>query len=85
MFITRKHLSRRTFLRGTGVTLALAERCRSAGNIAKASELIGHAVENLPGHGGLLALEQNFDPCAEIMCWAVLFPEPNEDDSQIPD
>lgn len=66
------------------VTLALAERCRSAGNIAKASELIGHAVENLPGQKGLLALEQCFDPSAEITCWATLFPEPIEDDGQIP-
>lgn len=63
-------------------TLALAERCRSAGNFEKAAELIAHAVENLPGHKGVLALEQSFDPSAEITFWAALFPEPNMDDTK---
>lgn len=67
------------------VTLVLAERCRNVGNVAKASELLCHAVENLPGHGGLLALEQSFDPCEEIMYWAALFPAPNEDEALIPE
>ncbi len=65
------------------ITLALAERCRSVGNVEKASELISHAVENLPGHRSLLELEQSFNPNEEIMFWAALFPKPKEDEDQI--
>lgn len=65
------------------ITLALAERCRSLGNATKARELVTIAVENLPGHSGVLELEKAFDPHAKIDFWALLFPLPNHDSAVI--
>ena len=46
----------------SGLSLELAERYRAAGGVETARDLLGHAVENHPGHAGLLYLEKAFDP-----------------------
>jgi hypothetical protein len=61
------------------VTLVLAERCRLADRVETARKLVEHAVENIPGNAGVLALEQNFASNNEIKFWQVLFPPLNPD------
>lgn len=56
------------------VSLKLAERCRQLKQLDRSKELIGLAVENLPGHSKLIALEQNFSPRASIKWQAALLP-----------
>ena len=52
-----------------GLTLALAERYRLAGEAEHARDLISMAVENYPGNTALYQLEQTFDPELPIS-WA---------------
>lgn len=56
------------------VSLKLAERYRQLKQYDRSKELIGLAVENLPGHPKLIALEQNFSQRASIKWQAALLP-----------
>ena len=49
-----------------GLSLALAERHRAAGQVDRARALITTAVENQPGHEELRQLEETIDPSKEI-------------------
>jgi hypothetical protein len=57
-----------------GLSLALAERYRSAGNAQRAKELITFAVENQPGRTSLLELETSFDIDTAISWREILLP-----------
>ena len=56
------------------MSLELAERCRSTGDMARCREYVALAVENHPGHPRLQALERQLDVQSPI-CWGdVLLP-----------
>ena len=57
-----------------GLSLELAEKYRAANDPEHASELIGFAVENHPGHARLYELEQKFNPSYAIAWCSVVFP-----------
>lgn len=59
-----------------GLSLSLAERCRAAGDMVQARQLIGHAVENFPGHVPLRDLEGSFDGASTIDWKAAVLPQP---------
>lgn len=65
------------------ISLTLAERYRSVGDIEQSRALLSFAVSNYPGHAGLLAAEKSFTG-DEALTWRnILIPKavdaPNED------
>jgi hypothetical protein len=71
---SRKAAARLPSLFEAGVTLHLAERYRLDGDAATAHELVGFAVDNMPGHGALRDLEANFDPAKAVNWRGILLP-----------
>ena len=57
-----------------GCALELAERYRIAGDVDSSLKLIASAVENYPGHGPLISLENTFDPETPINWRETLLP-----------
>lgn len=57
-----------------GISLALAERYRAAGNLDQARCMLESAVDNHPGHSGLAALLVEFDGGERIKWREALFP-----------
>jgi len=60
------------------IMLELAERYRDAGDMARCREMVSLAVENHPGHPGLLALEERLGSESPIEWRRVLLPLPPE-------
>lgn len=67
----------------SGLSLDLAERYRAAGKTDIARNLLSYAVENHPGHAGLLDLEKTFDPNETIKWQDVVLPKEASADSRI--
>ena len=67
----------------SGLSLDLAERYRARGETDTARILLSNAVENHPGHAGLLNLERNFDPNEPIKWQDVVLPKEKSADSRI--
>lgn len=56
-----------------GISVALAERYRAAGDVEEAQALVKRAVENYPGHAALQSLEAGFRAAEKIDWWKVVF------------
>lgn len=56
------------------VTLELAERWRAAGDMAECRKVVAFAVENHPGHAGLLEAETNLQPDTSISWRKIMLP-----------
>lgn len=61
------------------ITLELAERYRKAGDMDRCRAMVALAVENHPGHAGLLGFEAQIDPEASIRWHDVLLPQEQPD------
>lgn len=59
-----------------GITLDLAERYRLVGDMDACKAMVALAVENHPGHGGLLEFERNFQAESPIRWSDVMLPTP---------
>ncbi|MDE0527529.1 MAG: hypothetical protein OXH85_02390 [Truepera sp.] len=57
-----------------GIALELAEQYRLEGDIDRAQELLGSAVEHYPGHEPLCDIEKNFAPECAIDWFGIIFP-----------
>lgn len=64
------------------LTLELAERLRSAGDMEGCREIVALAVENHPGHPGLLEAETNLLPAAPIRWRDIMLPAAEEGQAQ---
>ena len=64
------------------IAVELAERLRCAGDMDGCRGVVALAVENHPGHTGLLAVETNLLPAVPI-CWRdVMLPSPEQPQQQ---
>ena len=64
------------------ITLDLAERFRNANDMENCRELMALAVENHPGHAGLLEAERNFQRDAPITWRSIMLPAREETPQQ---
>ncbi len=62
------------------MSLSLAERYRAMGEVHKAREYIGLAVENYPGHKELMMLDKEFCPLNEVQWQHILLSAREEKD-----
>lgn len=64
------------------ITLDLAERFRNANDMENCRKLMALAVENHPGHAGLLEAERNFQPDVPISWRKIMLPAREETPQQ---
>jgi glucose-6-phosphate-specific signal transduction histidine kinase len=65
------------------ITLDLAERYRLVGDVDACSAMVALAVENHPGHAGLLVFGKNFQAESPISWCDVMIPAPKELTSEL--